>query len=227
MAKDYQNAAITVSSAVRMGGDSTPIVDMDRAAYSWSLAGNADSSFFYLNMIADLENLIFDNFRWVAEDEDFKSIHNDPRWKAVTDKLFDKARNTFYISRKTANGKAAVVQNYNAGFVWITHENIDSANYYLNAAIDSKDFTFEDAYNIVTDDLFISLEKNKQAPALRDKIFSKLNKKYIPSPSFNNTTKSPGKLVIDGGHYNLHDIEGTYTHLPGPFGKSGFEVSGT
>jgi arginine/ornithine N-succinyltransferase beta subunit len=69
MAKDYQNAAITVSSAIRMGGDSTPIDDMDRAAYSWSLAGNADSSFFYLNMIADLENLIFDNFRWVAEDE--------------------------------------------------------------------------------------------------------------------------------------------------------------
>lgn len=226
LVKDYHDAAITVSSAIRMGGDSTPIVDMDRAAYSWSLAGNADSSFFYLNMIADLENLVFDNFRWVAEDEDFKSIHNDPRWKAVTDKLFDKARNTFYISRKTANGKDAVVQNYNAGFAWITHENIDSANYYLNAAIDSKDFTFEDAYNIVTDDLFISVEKDKQSPALSDKIFSKLNKKYIPSTSFSNTTKSPKKLVIDGGHYNLHDIEGTYSTLAGTLRKSGFEVSG-
>ena len=226
MAKDYQNAAITVSSAIRMSGDSTPIEDMDRAAYSWSLAGNADSSFFYLNMIADLENLIFDNFRWVAEDEDFKSLHNDPRWKAVTDKLFDKARNTFYISRKTANGKAAIVQNYNAGFAWITHKNIDSANYYLNAAIDSKDFTFEDAYNIVTDDLFISLEKDKQSPALSDKIFSKLNKKYISSNTFSNTAKSPKKLVIDGGHYNLHDIEGTYATLAGTLRKSGFEVSG-
>ncbi len=226
LAKDYRNAASTVSSAVRMGGDSTPIVDRDRAAYSWSMAGNADSSFFYLNMIADMENLIFDNFRWVAEDEDFKSIHNDPRWKAVTDKLFDKARNTFYISRKTANGKAAVVQNYNAGFAWFTHENTDSANYYLNAAIDSKDFMFDDAYNIVTDDIFISLEKDKQSQTLRNKIFSKLNKKYIPVSAFINTIKFPKRLLIDGGHYNLHDIEGTYATLAGTLRKSGFEVSG-
>ncbi len=226
MAKDYQNAAITVSSGVRMGGDSTPIVDIDRAAYSWSLAGNADSSIFYLNMIADMENLIFDNFRWVVEDEDFKFIHNDPRWKTVTDKIFDKARRTFYLLQKTTDAKTAIVQNYNAGFAWFTHENIDSANYYFKVAIDSKDFSFEDAFNIITDDIFISFEKYKQLQTLSDRIFSKLNKKYIPTATFNNTTKSPKKLVIDGGHYNLHDIEGTYATLAGALGKSGFEVSG-
>ena len=225
-AKDYRNAAITVSSAVRMGGDSTPIIDRDRAAYTWSLAGNADSSFYYLNTIADMENLTFENFRWVTEDEDFTSIHNDPRWKAVTDKLFDKARNTFYISKKTIDGKAAVVQNYNAGFAWVTHENIDSANYYLNAAIDSKDFKFEDAYNIVTDNIFRTLEKDNQSKTLRDKIFSKLNKTYIPASAFVKTIKSPRRLLIDGGHYNLHEINGTYATLAGTLRKSGFEVSG-
>ena len=186
-AKDYQNAAITVSSALRMGGDSTPIIDRYRAAYSWSLAGNADSSFFYLNTMADMDNLTFENFRWVTEDEDFTSLRNDPRWKSVTDKLFDKARNTFYTSQKTMDGKTAVVQNYNAGFAWITHKNIDSANYYLKAAIDSRDFTFEHAYNIVTDEIFISIEKDKQSEGLSDGIFSKLYKKYIPSSAFSKT----------------------------------------
>src|SRR5688500_12247735 len=59
--KDYLNAAATFSSAVRLGGDKTSAADRSRAAFSWALAGVPDSAFYFLDMIAEMERLVFMN----------------------------------------------------------------------------------------------------------------------------------------------------------------------
>jgi hypothetical protein len=225
-AKDYGNAATTFSVAVLLGGDLTLVIDRHRAAFCWALAGNPDSAFYYLNTITKMEGLTFENYRWVAEDEDYTFIHNDPRWKTSLDKLFNKAQINFYKMLETADEKAAIAQRNNAGLAWLVHKGYDSAFYHFNVAADSKEFAFDAAFNLISDDIFIALENDKRHQELKDKMFLNLYKKFIPLSAFSKTAKSSKKLLIDGGHHNLHDISGTYATLAGTLRLCGFDVTG-
>ena len=224
--QDFLKAAKAFSSAVQLGGDSTPVVDRSRAAFSWVLAENPDSAFYYLNTITEMKTLTFMDYFMVADDEDYTSVHNDPRWETSTDKIFNKARITFYEDIDRAKGKDLINERSYAGFAWLIKKEYDSAFYHFSMMAESKDLTFDDVYNTVTESLFVEFEKGKKGQELINKIYHNLNRKYIPSSAFSTTKKSPKKLLIDGGHYNLHDIEGTYATLAGTLRKSGFEVSG-
>jgi len=88
----------------------------------------------------------------------------------------------------------------------------------------SEALTFDNADRIIKNGYFESLKTNGQWQNLESKIFSTLNKKYIPVTAFKN--KKQKRVLIDGAHYNFHDIKGTYAVMAGMLQQSNFKVSG-
>ena len=217
-AKEYKNAAVAHSSAMRAAGPLVTNGQRYSSACYWSLAGFSDSACLQLDIIAASANLNFEFILELVTDEDFLPLHKEVRWKELKRKLL-----------KMAGHEADELVN---AIDFVRANNYDSAFYYLNIAAGSKDLTFECAgYMIINQYFFTALEKEKlkndrRWPELKDKVFTTLNKNYIPASAFINTIKSPKRLLIDGGHYNGHNINGTYATLAGTLRKSGFEVSG-
>jgi hypothetical protein len=79
--KDYLNSAKTYSLAFALNGGNGTQDDRYNAACSWSLAGNADSSFHYLFEAAEKSN--YDNYTHITTDTDLDAIHPDPRWEKL------------------------------------------------------------------------------------------------------------------------------------------------
>jgi hypothetical protein len=218
-AKDYKNAAYSFSAAVNLPGSRVPLIDWHRAAWSQALANNADSAFYYLNIIANKRGLTFSDYVFITGDEDYTPIHSDKRWNSIEDKIFNSARRNFH-----SIPKPTVVERYNAAFAWIMHKNVDSAYYQFQLIADSKDLTFGDVNAIVHNEIILPLQKNKQWKNCMNNLYSALYKKYFPPSAFGNSPTFK-KILIDEGHYNLHTINGTYKVLAGTLKKAGFEVS--
>lgn len=224
-AKDYKNAAISATEAINLVGNKADNRIRKFAAFCWALADNSDSAFYQLNIIANLENLTFPDYVMIAPDGDFSSLHNDPRWKEVLEKIFSKARKTFYSLLNTSKGNATVFDLYNAAFAWSLNNNTDSSFYYLELAASSKNLTFDNVNTIIKNTtVFAPLLKDERWRINKEKMFSALYKKYFPPFSFSKSSINK-PILVDEGHYNMHTLTSTYEILGGTFRYAGFKVS--
>lgn len=224
-AKDYKNAAATFSQAYKLAGDITPVIDRHRAAFSFALAGNADSAFFYLENITRMPVLTFDDFTRIVPDEDYISIHQDPRWDPTVNLIFNKAHNEFHQSLLKSTPSRINAKRINAAAAWAFKKNTDSVFHQLNKIAGSPDITFDDVY-LVQDNFYLK-EYNAtiQWHEFIDRAFTSLSKKYIPSSAFSKPLIRKN-ILIDNGHHNLHNITNTYNPLAGTLNKAGFNVEG-
>ena len=113
-----------------------------------------------------------------------------------------------------------------AGFLWSLSGNRDSAFYCLNMIAIMDTLSFQDCEDVITDPDYKLIADDKRWEPVKEKMFSNLTKKYIPNNAFARTKKSNKQMLIDGGHYNGHGINGTYAILAGTLRKNGFKVSG-
>ena len=223
--QDYKNAAIKFSSAINLAGDKVNINIRRATAFCWALANYPDSAFYQLDIVSNFENLTYPDYVNFTSDNDFTSLHADPRWKEFCKKTFNTAKKAFHSSLKSSGGEVSVFNLYNAAFAWSLNNDPDSAFYYLNIAADSKSLTFENVNTIIKNvTIFAPLLENERWGSLKDKMFSSLSKKYISS-GFSKKSL-PKQIHIDEGHYNYHTIEGTYEVLAGTLRKVGIQVSG-
>jgi hypothetical protein len=114
----------------------------------------------------------------------------------------------------------------NAAFSWSASGNSDSAFYCLDIISSIDSLTFSDCDDIVSDPDFTVITDDNRWKLVKDKMFFNLCKKYIPDKAFAKTRRSKKRLLIDGGHFNFHDIEGTYAILAGVLQNCGFETLG-
>ena len=79
--KDYKNAAIAYGDGIRKEGPTASTGRYRSSAAAWSLAGEADSAFYYLNLISisDRTNKVL--ARNIEYGEDFISLNKDKRWQ--------------------------------------------------------------------------------------------------------------------------------------------------
>ena len=89
--KDFTNASIIGSSAVRLAGKAATVGNLWDVACYWSLAGNLDSAFQYLSLIGSSKDLTMADFINIRKDEDFTSIQKDRRWASHLNKLYKQA----------------------------------------------------------------------------------------------------------------------------------------
>src|SRR5437773_2706165 len=75
-AKDYKNAAIVYAVGIRMEGKAAPINRYWSTASRWSLAGEADSAFQYLNIIAQSDKVNRVQARNIENDVSFTPVKN-------------------------------------------------------------------------------------------------------------------------------------------------------
>lgn len=80
-AKEYKKAAHEYTLAFVALGNKGYLTDRYNAACTWSLAGNADSAFHNLFIIAEKSG--YSNYSHFSVDPDLEPIHNDKRWKEV------------------------------------------------------------------------------------------------------------------------------------------------
>ena len=90
--KDYLSSAKAYSFAIASNGGKATPTDRYNAACSWALAGNADSAFYHLYIVAEKGN--YDNYAHITSDEDLKSLHQDKRWKKLVEKVSDNKAKT-------------------------------------------------------------------------------------------------------------------------------------
>lgn len=218
-AKDYKNAAIHFSTAVNRRGANPTFIDWHRAAWSQALINNLDSAFYYLDKLSESSDLSLQWYIYFIAHKDYSPIHNDMRWNLMRDKIFRMAWNKF-----NSKGKPTVSERYDAAVAWVEHKNLDSAYRQLKIIGDSTNLTFEQVHEILNSKTLKSLHQEKRWNESMDKIYSSLSKKYIPVSSFRKSTSSK-RIVIDEGHHNLHNIQGTYAVLANTLNKAGLKVS--
>lgn len=83
--KEFRLSALKYSDAfIFMNGKGNPIHRYN-AACSWALSGIPDSAFLQLEKVATASDLL-DDMRFV-NDKDINSLHKDPRWKILVNKI--------------------------------------------------------------------------------------------------------------------------------------------
>ena len=223
-AKDYKTAAINFSAILRLSDRKPTIWDWNNAAFSWSKVGFLDSALYSIEKIAEIDTITFSDYLDISTDQDYTTLHDLSRWKVAIDKIFNNARIAFPSQIKIVNEKTAFRLQFYAAKAWIYNNEPDSAFFHLNNLAESTELTLANADEILKNPGFKNLQEKKQWQELLGKVFQTLNKKYIPENAFNK--KSKKQMLIDGAHYNFHDINGTYEVLAGMLRKSGFHVTG-
>ncbi len=189
---DSKNAAIVYSQVLRLPGAKLDIWDYDRAAFAWSLSGNADSAFYYLDIIGNHKEVTFSDYLNVVDDRDFNPIHNDSRWKIVNDKLFANAQKTFYTTLQSSKPKLIINDQMNAAFAWAFNKNYDSAFYFFNKIIDSPSLTFNDAEKIITNGYTKPLKSDNRWNELIQKMYKNALKTF-----YSKLQRSKGEMIVN------------------------------
>ena len=83
--KDYKGSAQVYSDVFNTPGWEPAPSDRYNAACSWALAGEADSAFYNLDMVANKSK--FTEYKELNEDEDLISLHSDKRWEPLVEKI--------------------------------------------------------------------------------------------------------------------------------------------
>lgn len=94
--KQYREAAAVYSQAVRLNGITPQIENWVQAARCWTLAGNLDSGFYYLEPVSSIPGLTYKQVSdYVLTDEELTGLQGDERWKEMMNRMFLKAYNSF------------------------------------------------------------------------------------------------------------------------------------
>ncbi len=94
--KDYKNSAIAYTTGIREEGKTASINRYWAAASSWTLAGEADSAFHYLNIITLSDKVNRVQARGIENDVDLITVKNDKRWQLVISKIQKQAEKNGY-----------------------------------------------------------------------------------------------------------------------------------
>lgn len=84
-AGDYRNSAFQYAAAFKANGMKGMSNDRYNAACSWALAAAPDSAFFQLEKIVHKAN--YTNIGHISTDPDLNSLHSDPRWMPLLEKI--------------------------------------------------------------------------------------------------------------------------------------------
>lgn len=84
--KDFKSSAIAYGDGIRMDGK-VSVGRLRSNAAAWSLAGETDSAFHYLDMIAVSPKVNKVNARNIEYGEDFIPLNKDKRWQPIVDKI--------------------------------------------------------------------------------------------------------------------------------------------
>ena len=223
-AKDYKSAALNFSAILKLSDRKPTIWDWNNAAFSWSKAGFPDSALYNLEMIAEIDMITFSDYLDISTDQDYTTLHELNRWKVTIGRIFNNARKALPSQIKLSNEKTAFRLQFYAAQAWVNNNESDSAFVHLKKLSTSKALTLENADEILKNTTLKKLQASIQWQELLVEMFKTLNKKYIPASAFKKKNKK--QMLIDGAHYNFHDITGTYEVLAGMLRKSRFNVTG-
>ncbi|MEO7923046.1 MAG: hypothetical protein ABIR30_05160 [Chitinophagaceae bacterium] len=222
--KDYRNAAINFSAILKLSDRKPTIWDWNNAAFSWSKAGFPDSALYYLEMIAEIDSISFSDYLDISTDQDYTALHDINRWKVTIARIFNNARKALPSQILLSNEETAFRLQFFAAQAWVNNNEPDSAFTHLKKLATSKALTMKNADEILKNITFKELYPSNEWKEFIDEMFLTLNKKYIPANTLKK--KNQKRVLIDGAHYNFHDITGTYEVLAGVLRKSRFNISG-
>lgn len=103
--KDYKNSALAFADGIRAEGQAASTGRYRSCAASWALDGEADSAFYYLNLISKSEKankVIAHNIEYGV---DFISLKNDKRWQPVLIKIQNQAEVNGYPQEEFIYGR--------------------------------------------------------------------------------------------------------------------------
>ena len=221
-AKQHKEAAVIFSLAMRNYPSLVTNVDRYNSACCWAKADLHDSAFYQLEFLATSTDLDFSFLPELFIDAELQVLHNDQRWTVLTRKMVYNA----IPSLKAKDAATKYIEQYKTGVGFLMVHEVDSAVFYMTKALESNQLNFYDVQAMIANDFVGGLDKDKRWTDMKSKLFSFLNKKYVPAAAFSQTKKYPKRMLIDGGHWNGHDINFTYATLAGTLRKNGFDVTG-
>lgn len=103
--KDYKSAASFYSDGIRKEGNNAAINRYRSLAGTWSMAGNNDSAFHYLNLISVSEKTNKVVARNIEYGSDFIPITKDNRWPSIVKKINAQAEKNAYPQEEFVYGR--------------------------------------------------------------------------------------------------------------------------
>jgi tetratricopeptide (TPR) repeat protein len=175
--KEFQKSAEAYSTALRM--DSNPATsNYWSTAGAWSLAGNPDSAFHYLQYLAESNKVNPINTHGLEEDEDFNPLKSDKRWQPIVKAILKKAiDNLTHYADDVRAGKRVnpAVDRYNIAASWAILKNVDSTLFYLNSIVNSNLNRFTNYQELSADKRFSFLKDDDRW----NKILETVNKNSV------------------------------------------------
>ena len=212
-AKDYKNAAVAYSEGIRLEGDAARAGTYWRTACGWSLAGNADSTFYYLSFIEKSNIVTVQDSKEIENDEDFDPVKSDKRWQPAMNAILSNAfSNTNMLSEAVRSGKRIYPSRdkYVIARDWATVKNIDSTLFYLNSIIKTDYNSYVEYNDITNEKTFSFLYKEPQWISLINEV-----QKNTPPPTCEHRQRSGHfamKATIDpASEFLKSDGKGSYS----------------
>lgn len=104
-AKDYKRSAIANAEGLRLQGKTPTLNRYWSVASRWALAGEADSSFHYLNVFIQSGKVNKTQARGIENDPDFTSLKSDKRWQPVIAEMQKQAEKNGYPQEEFIYGR--------------------------------------------------------------------------------------------------------------------------
>ena len=103
--KEYKNAAIAYADGIRLEGKAAAINRYSSLAARWAMAGEADSAFYYLSIIAQSDKVNKVQARSIEHDVDLIPVKKDNRWQPVISKIQKQAETNGYPQEEFIYGR--------------------------------------------------------------------------------------------------------------------------
>ncbi len=204
--RDFKNAAIAYSAAIRIGGSSATNDDRWNAACYWMSANYADSALEQLTGVATSKNLTLEYIKDITtDDECFSALHKNQRWKDIKETMFlniwrkyeadlkaavgndfSRTRNPKEVVRALEQQPDSILMHLNEpAFTFLKKKMYDQARKYVKAGVDN----FPQNYwvNQHMGDIYKAMGDSERAFAYYSRA---LNVKYRNSSVYADTTLS-------------------------------------
>lgn len=103
--KDYKNAAIAYGEGIREEGKAASVNRYLVLASYWSLSGEVDSAFHYLEAITTSDKISRVHVSNIENESDFIAVKNDKRWKQVFNKIKLQAEKNGFLQEEFIYGR--------------------------------------------------------------------------------------------------------------------------
>ena len=104
-AKDYKNSGLAYAAGIRGKGNDAILFRYIFCAGMWSLAGEDDSAFHYLNIISKSDKISLADVDGIKTDNDFNPIKKDQRWEPMIAKISDQAKKNSFPQEELIYGR--------------------------------------------------------------------------------------------------------------------------